>query len=218
MRAIRRLVAGLAFLMAMTSAQDAYAVWGWLEKLSGPGHFRGVVLPIPLWCSSSREWGGGLCRGIQTREDFFMVSLVLSNLDSTKNDLTYGPEIADEDKKVDLKSWSLVLSKRLHPSVDIGVGAGVSRFSGALFPTFHRVSLDLPRIGFRPLAIKYSGKADTLSTKERILRELVQLNVGFVLFPTGFDAQDFGAVPGSYSVSSEWLWQASISIGIQVFF
>jgi hypothetical protein len=39
----------------MASAQQAYALWGWIEKLSGPGPFVGVDFPFPFPLSNPPE-------------------------------------------------------------------------------------------------------------------------------------------------------------------
>lgn len=215
MRSPQRVVRGLSCLLLLALTVQAQAANGWLEKLSGPGHFHGWVVPaLPIWCSGTERLDGFACLGHPESDEFFMVTLVPSFLDSTKNDLEYDPTTPSDRKKVSMTSWSVLVNWRVDPLLDIGVGGGFSSFSGDLFPTFRRPVVDPLRAVIRPLGLFYRAPTRDLTTKQRLYRDLLQINVGLVYYPTGFDADDFGAIPGTYSESLELLWSASITIDL----
>ena len=79
----------------------------------------------------------------------------------------------------------------------------------------------------RPLALRLEGRLGeplrltvkplTLAFRDRHRAlEILQLRGQLVTFPGGFDASDFGAVPGSWKVGTELLWGAALVIDFGV--
>jgi hypothetical protein len=216
-----RVAVGVSILLLLASARGAEAVGkGWLEKLSGPGHFAGFeTTDIPLWCFGMERLKGFGCAELGSKPHFFMVGLSYANLDSTKNDLEYEDGTSADARKVNLQTWTLSLNRRIHPLLDVGVGVSTNRFDGQLFSPFRKVSFDLPRVVIRPLALIDVLRKEKEPVKLGPVRvaEILQVKLRLAVFPGELTASDFGAVEGTYRESGEWLGGVSIGFGITMF-
>jgi len=220
MRSACRMAGALSVLVLLGSTDAAEAAGkGWLEKLSGPGPFSGREWPtVPLWCFRSDDASHGapyFCQNYQTLERGVIVSFTFSeNYKSQRNPLPYDPENT-ANKTVHLSSYVVSLDLRLHAGLDVGMGLGVSHFSGDAFQSFDRFSFDPLRVVFRPVALLFpKGYVGSGKVKFSV-RDLVQVKLRAALFPQGFDANDFGAT-GDFDEPDELLFGCSVGFGVVV--
>jgi hypothetical protein len=215
-RAARTGLLVLAFTLA--SAAPAFAQSGiirWLEKLSGPGPFVGVGLEIYGLCyanekgaiaapdasaTAERQWFWDVNCGRAARDrQRLTVGVQFSKL-TGDNDLQYDESVpADQRDSVGatilLGSADLGVTRAL----DIGACIGFLHLSGTPAGSFTRPMLEPLRVTWKPLAMR-PGAADPLTAYKR---EWLQLRVVMTVLPGGFDAEDFGAIPGSYKSGTE---------------
>ena len=84
--------------------------------------------------------------------------------------------------------------------LEVGAGGGFGRFSTAGFSSTWKVLVQPLRISVRPVTLLTEGR------KKRFRGAgILQLKFALTSFPGGFDAADFGAVPGSWQVGTELL-------------
>jgi hypothetical protein len=91
--------------------------------------------------------------------------------------------------------------------IEIGVAAGVYRFSGRAFDAFTRLYVKPVQVRVRPFAIK----SDT-SWKSQVL----VIQAGYALIPKGFTAADFGAV-GPFKTEHEVLPTLGVALDLEPF-
>ena len=192
----------------------AHAWWRWVDELSGPGSFNGVSIPVRLWCLPGKSatltlntrkrvgyalaaLGGSGCLfrpGIVPRASLLKIGTAW--LVPRHNPLHYD---SPQDVHLDLRLLLVELMASVHvdPNLDrdlleLGFGVGVLMMSGPAFDSFTRVFIEPIRADFRPFG--WAGRAGVIVLRGSIM-----------VVPQGFDANDFGATPGSFHVSREVL-------------
>jgi hypothetical protein len=229
--AIILLTCTLGQMLAPAAAQAW--ILDWIDELSGPGPFRGMSFEWRLVCFSepdpaqrdaveeTDEVRLGTARALQflgpgcffkqvpvTHRRRASINLKMGLLEAKRNDLSYALPEADRDVK--LTTLLPSVSWRPTRSLELTVGGGVFWFSGPQFASFHRVVLEPLRADVKPLAaINQARGADPVWWDE-----LVSLRGGFLIVPRGFDARDFGAIPGTFRVSRDTLKSAAIFLDL----
>jgi hypothetical protein len=221
-------------LLSTVLPRPAYALWGggWLERLSGPGPFRGQVLDYRFLCIAApdakdesstsdpppgkivtrelrdRVWlTGAGCHFLGSDDKRLEVGVDFGFLRSTENVLDYGnrPGLTDDDKDVGLRTFAVTADFRVNRILDVGAGFGRASFRSPdadLFPGFSRTMSQPVRLTVRPLA--------ALSNSRRA--EALVMRFDATKFHGTFTADDFGAVPGTFTEPGEITWGWSIRI------
>ena len=204
----------------------------WLERLSGPGPFWGNVFDQRFLCVTlpgkaadaeavlkDNEWGQRLthklgdrawltvagCHFLNTsrNDPRLEVGVDFGFLKSSENVLNYTnrPGLSESDKEVGLRTLSLTADIRVNRVLDVGASIGRASFRSPesdLFPDFSRTVTQPLRVTVRPLAF--------LSESART--EAFVLRFDATKFLGTFTADDFGALPGSFTEPGEinWAW------------
>jgi hypothetical protein len=226
----------LCVLVHLATPATARANWilDWIDELSGPGPFYGPSFEWRLICFSepdpanrdavetADESKQAAARVLQffgpgcffkqvpvTHQRRASINLKLGLLKAKRNDLVYA--LPEADKDVKLTTLMPSVSWRAARSVEFQFGGGVFWFSGPSFASFHRIVLQPVQADVKPLAaINHFRGADPVWWDE-----LLSLRGGVVIVPRGFDARDFGAVPGTFRVSRDTLKSAAIFVDLE---
>lgn len=223
-------------LLAQAAAPRAADAWVWefLEELSGPGPFTGWAFEWRVVCFSEPDpanrdavetddesaraaakflqvFGPG-CFFKQVpvqnrRTASFNVKFGL--LDAKENNLQYRNDRLDRDVKL----TTLMPSFAWRPvrSVETQFGIGMMWFSGPSFDSFTRVVVQPIQVDVKPLAaINQLRGADAVWWDE-----LLSVRAGITIVPRGFDATDFGAIPGTFRVSRDTLNTAAVFLDLE---
>jgi hypothetical protein len=210
-------LAGL-FTLSGPRAADAW-VWDWVDKLSGPGPFTGWAGEWRVVCFSAKDetlpepvpavehpivdviraLGPCLFKPVPLKKERRgSINLRVARLTTDRNRLVYpDPTPARDVRFLDLRTsawW------RPHSTVEIGIGAGLYRFSGPAFEPFWRPFLQPIIVDVKPLALL----AGTVGHRHWY-DEFVVFRAGHIVIPDGFDGTDFAAVPGTFRTSTEYL-------------
>jgi hypothetical protein len=209
-----------ALTCALVSARPADAQAGfirWLEKLSGPGPFVGAGLEIYGLCYAAEKDSITAPEPAATepRRWFFDVNCARAARDRQRltigvqfskmigdNNLQYDASVPDDlhdtvGATALLGSADLTVARPL----DLGVGVGFLHFTGGLPGSFTRFALEPLRVTWKPLAMRPA--ADSSDRMGLYKREWLQIRLVMTVIPGGFDAEDFGAIPGSYRSGTE---------------
>lgn len=230
-------VAG-ACLLLLIIPTPAHALWGggWLEKLSGPGPFRGHVFDARLLCIAAakhtdqrdRDTIGGRvtselgdrawvtpvgCHFLGRDDQRVEFGVDFGFLGSTANVLDYsqrGP-LSEDDTKVNVRTFMVTADLRVNRVVDVGAAIGRASFNPErddLFDGFSRTVLQPIRVTTRPLSI----------FSERKWTEALVVRFDATKFNGCFSAEDFGARPGTFNEPGEITWAWSIRVDPFAFF
>jgi hypothetical protein len=190
----------------------AYAgFWAWLEELSGPGPFDGLVLSGPVLCERDGKlvkcWPkipGGISEAeAATYRPKRMVVLSVGFLDSGDRVRFKDEEQTPDRREVNVVQVSGLYMFRLHRALDAGMGAGFMRFSGEGFDPLTRFTLVPASLSFRPLSV-----SDKL--KDRWFSYFVRLELETSFVTEGFTAAQFGNSTSKFSVGRELLTRAAL--------
>lgn len=213
---MRRLTTALIVTMALCwESAPAYAQgWRWLEKLSGPGDFSGLSFDQKLFCSydEKEKAGAGDPQGVVEPEGIgFSAPCLNRPRDGQKRDLTrrrwatgvgvsylrgdndllYEPVDTHVDRTVSVYGIEGFFDHRLggkNSRIDGGVAVGLNIFDPRTASSFVKVSVE-PRVTFKLFDLRVDQKfVGTFA-----------IRVGALVFLDGFEAEDFGALPGTYS-------------------
>jgi hypothetical protein len=134
-----------------------------------------------------------------------LLVLSIGKLDSGDN-LRFKDEPNTPNRdKVNVLQTSVTYMFRLHPTVDVGFGAGTLRFSGNDFKSLWRFTLVPSSISVRPLALVNAWKYKWWSYVVR-----GEVETSFVT--KGYNARDFGNSTSTFSSGPEFLTRAAIVI------
>jgi hypothetical protein len=90
----------------------------------------------------------------------------------------------------------------VHRAMDVGASLGFIHFTGTPPGGFSRVLLEPLRVTWKPFAMR-PNRGQTENAAQLYKREWLQVRVVMTVIPGGFDAEDFGAIPGSYKSGTE---------------
>lgn len=232
--ALVRFACLLVFLALPAPAHALF--WHWLDELSGPGTFNGPEIEIRVVCFS--EPGKEKATPIEERKRAAAgvvgvippgcvftrvplenvrrasVNLALSYLYANHTHLKYADKSANHFVHV------LTLRPRfwLRPtrSVEVGAGVGFYRFTGPGFEPVWRTVLEPFLVDVKPFALvrdifHHTDKSDDVRDYPDSQWDLlISFRAGFIYSPKGFDATDFGAIPGTFHTKRELLPTASV--------
>jgi hypothetical protein len=232
-RANARVVLACACLLGLFTPTPAYALFGsgWLERLSGPGPFKGWVFNDRFLCLTVprkgddrdlQEWARKLtypreegkraylslvgCNFLPSDDPRLEIGVQGGWLKSTDNVLDYnGLGLSDDDKEVKLTQWMITADIRVNRVLDVGAAIGRARFRPGgvdLFDDFSRTVTQPLRLTTRPLA--------ALSNDKRLEALVVRFDA--TKFHGGFTDADFGARPGTFNEPGEILWNWAILV------
>lgn len=226
----RSTVLACVCLLWIVSATPAYAWFGdgWVEKLSGPGPFKGFTADVRVLCLAIPEariakpqgFGERLrmevndrmsispagCHYLQRDAPRVEIGFQYSRFwtDTEGNLLDYGhrPEVASLDRGVTMGLWMATADIRVNSMVDVGTAFGRARFGSPdqVFDDFGKWEFDPVRVSLRPMA--------PLSTQA--WTEILNLRFEGKWFIGGFDDEDFGARPDTFNEPGEIVWGWSI--------
>lgn len=222
---MRRLCLTLTLcLLVQAAAPPAAHAWLWefFEEMSGPGPFTGFAFEWRLVCfsepdpanSNAVETDDEARRAAAKLVQFFgpgcffkqvpvtnrrtaSINVKFGFLDAKENDLIYRSDRLSRD----VKMTTLTPSVAWRPTrfLETQFGVGVMWLSGPSFESFHRVFIKPIEVDVKPLAaINQIRGADAVWWDE-----VLSLRAGLTIVPRGFDASDFGAVPGTFQVSRD---------------
>jgi hypothetical protein len=217
------LVAFAALICGVLPARPADAQTGfirWLERLSGPGPFVGGGLEINALCygvqkdraidpdaSSDRAaawfWDANCGRAARDRRRITVGASWARMVGD--NTLQYDAAVPpDLTRRVTASMFLANADVGVVRSIDVGAAVGFTQFSGAPPGSFTRPTIEPLRVTWKPLAMKpmplQTGAADARAAYRR---EWLQIRLAVTVLPGGFDAEDFGAIPGSYKSGTE---------------
>jgi hypothetical protein len=86
----------------------------------------------------------------------------------------------------------------------VGSAAGVNIFRGPTFSTFSRAQITPVQVDLKPFALSKD------SWYNHPWLSFITIRAGYELIPQGFDAQDFGAVPGTFHTGHESLARVQV--------
>lgn len=218
-----RLVLLLVLLAVLVPARavSAAGFLEWLERLSGPGPFKGLGIELTFVCYGAPtaepgeasienvRWSTDVdCRRID-RDRPRVSAGVRAALLTGDNNLEYESPLPPGGETVQLFSFMGTADYSLSRTFDIGAGAGFMRFTGAPAGPFAKVALQAVRFTWRPLTMGVEGR------RESYKREWLQIRYIATLVPGGFDAADFGARPGSFDSGTEFLSSINVVISLR---
>jgi hypothetical protein len=188
--------------------------WAWLEELSGPGPFRGLVIAAPVLCfrdgkvvscflpvpKNATEEEAAKYR--PKRLLFVSVGSLGSSDHLRFKDL---PDTPENRREVNVLQVSGTYVYRLHPAVDVGFGAGTMRFSGEGFRSLWRFTLIPATASVRPFALVKQWQDNRWA---QVVRG--EIETSFVT--SGFTAAQFGNSASTFSTGAEFLTRAAVVI------
>lgn len=234
----RRIAAGVLIMLLVCGANEARAQsggWrGWLDKLSGPGEFRGVEFAASIFCygvpkgtgqeppriddagfqlkrtfdadiACRDKWDRAIAGATGRRVDLWKIAVgfEFGTSSSARNPLTYQGRTQQDGPKVTLGTIVSAVDFVPNAWLDVGAGAGFGWFTTAGFSTTWKPLIQPFRASVRPLRLL------ALNSRQR-WPGVLQAKFNLTSFPGGFDAADFGAIPGSWQVGTELLKSFSI--------
>jgi hypothetical protein len=218
----RKVVLAVLFAMACAGVEraEAQGLRGWIDRLSGPGPFEGYGVLVEPVCYGVPQIPPpqdpvdrnltllGDCDRQHWRLD---LGVEVSFYHANRNPLSYPDDPPNERREVDLRMVVPYVDLVPRPWIELGAGLGVAWFSGDLFDTNATLVIQPVRATVKPLVLLFGDKNPALT--------VLQLRGLLTIFPGGFDATDFGAEPGSWSVGTEVLpsWQIVIDASEWVF-
>lgn len=215
-------VLGLALIPARPASAQAGFI-RWLEKLSGPGPFVGAGIEIYGLCygaekalatdpdpveradnTGARWFFDPNCGRAARDQRRLTIGVQLSRLVGD-NGLQYDESVpAKLHDTVGASIFMGTADLGVHRSLDVGSALGFVHFTGAPPGGFSRVMIEPIRVTWKPLAMKpVPANASAAEARAAYRREWLQIRVVMTVLPGGFDAEDFGAIPGSYKSGTE---------------
>jgi len=205
-------------LLLLSLPRPAHAqgdIWDWLESFSGPGPFsahfktissrgfctlKGGDQKIDWWC------------GDDTRRDIREVlTAEVAWPDSDSNRRFGDASPGDPLNFLPVRATRVVVNYyyRVHPMLDVGVGAGALIFSGDGFSNQVHPVLAPLNVTLTPLGYLRSENPN-ITKLGRVIR--LKFSERYVL--GDIRAQDFNALTSNYFKSGEWNFNFSVSFDI----
>jgi hypothetical protein len=105
-------------------------------------------------------------------------------------------------------------------SIEVGAGIGFYWFKGDDFPTFKRVSIEPLLFNVKPIALfrDMLRPGPIKGIPDSQLDQLLSLRVGLVMFPKGFNDEDFRARPGSFKADKDKMSSFSMLLDLEPVF
>ena|SRR5437773_5520058 len=191
------LVAAFAAVPSAARAQDG--IMEWIERLSGPGKFFGVVGGVRVGCVFGEKDKLDSC--LADRGDIQRMLVIRAGWLWTGEKRRFDAT-PDDKRPVHMILVDPVYMFRLHPMVDVGAGAGFMTFSGDGFDTFSRFIVT-------PFSVTYTPAG----TRSRF----IQLHAQGQIVTKGFTAAEFGST-ANYSKGTEFLWSGGIIFNVGALF
>lgn len=193
-----------------STAHAGWAWLSWLEELSGPGPFHGVMFTSAVACAPAN---GPLdfC-SVGSEQMVHTIVIRAGRLTSGKNAQRFRDLPASDPGNTDpvyVVPISVLYLHRVHRSFEIGGGAGVMRTSGDGFDAFWKFSLTPAAVAFTPGALKkWTGKWAPR------FAHAVRLEFDTSYFPQGFDGSDFNNSRTTFKSKPEVLTRAGLVIDV----
>jgi hypothetical protein len=216
------LIGVLALAWTIVPARPAEAQAGfirWLEKLSGPGPFVGAGFELYGYCYGVKKEDptspDPSAESPANREFFWDVNCGRAARNSQRltfgvqfsrlwgnNNLQYDEAAVPADQRDTVGATVFLGSADLGVvnALDVGAGIGFIHFTGTPPGSFTKLAFEPLRVTWKPLV---SRPSRLQSAEQAYQREWLQLRLVMTVIPGGFDAEDFGAIPGSYSSGTE---------------
>jgi len=232
---MRRILLSLTLCLLASAAAPAPAhawLWELIDGLSGPGPFNGVAFEWRLVCFSEPD--PALAHVEETRDEskraaarflqilgpgcFFQqvpvknqrrasINLKFGLLKTNKNNITYARDV---DTSITLTTLTPTIAWRPTRSVETSFGVGMLQFSGPAFESFRRLYLQPIQVDVKPFALINQAR----HAKPVWWDELISVRAGVIVVPGGFDAEDFGGVPGTFHVSRDTIPTAAVFLDL----
>ena len=216
-------------LVSARSAEAQGGLMEWLERLSGPGIFKGYTTPVKLFCYGVHKPGSGepdpAIASPDTQEQALRFQPGCGRTARNRVRLDIGVEVgyyranntlqydasvpSDETDTVTAWSYAGTFDVGVHRGVDVGFGVGVTRYGGLPVESFNRMFIQVGRVTWKPL-VMFRADPD-----ERYQQEFLQVRFVGRWMPDGFKAEEFGAIPGTFESGAEI--QAGVSVGVDLF-
>jgi len=219
--------------------KPAHAWFDWIDQLSGPGPFAGVDLQWRLVCAQdpqqvtptdSKDPGDSLrsldsfdgkarvlagifgagCLGDHKANPVSSLNVRVAKLWSLDNHLQYASGV--EAPTVNMWQFEPTFSTFVDDKklVELTVGMGISVLSGNGFDS-------MTRLYFRPVMLTITpGGRLSRDGFNKVARAL-SVSSGIFYMPKGFDAEDFGALPGTFHTDNELLATFAVSLDFSRF-
>jgi hypothetical protein len=215
----------LCALLQVATAAPAHAIsWWWWDDLSGPGFFLGVetefrlacfggAQPSPAATAAGQATEAGALRAFKSeclagRKDqrhLFSVNPVIGYAVASNNSLPYQDARANRRVEVLTAGAALAYAVPGGRGTELRVSTEWNLFYGGAYDSFSRVSFT-PAIDVKPFRW---GRAENREGNPG-WADVVAFRVGAIYYPKGFDATDFGALPGSFHTDHELLTSISL--------
>jgi len=207
------LIGSALTLLSARPASAQYAYFRWIQQLSGPGPFALHGVTVTFGCaqdpkakSDQPPEGPAIYRYVfcdyaknwTSIRHFYGVSAMWGE---GKNNL----EFPAGREKLDPATSSLYLAfgtLRLDPGLDVGASLGFTRFTATPDITLTRFMIN-PFVAVRPVGLFFRKDRKVLPTDSKAIRiadavaRAVELNLGLIILPQGFQLGDFGAIGGA---------------------
>lgn len=148
----RLLTVMLVGLFQVAAPRPAHAIWGILERLSGPGAFDGLQLELRLMCFAPEEpnegprvavvgFESGCALGTTGKKPPASINLSIRIFTADASPEYAGNKDIKLNTLVPAVSWSVFAAESKADFLEIGVGAWIYWFSSEGFESFHGVIL-----------------------------------------------------------------------------
>jgi hypothetical protein len=227
----------LVLISSAAAATDATAALGWLEKLSGPGPFKGPQYALTLACYG---WPGPLfkshgasvragessqtpaaeptvlplwrCHEIDPNQMRVDLGVDLARLSTNENPLTY----AAGQQKPGVRAFLFVpyVSVSVVVGLEAGVGLGFVRFTDRQsnqIDDSNRIDFSSTKALIQPIRLTVKPLAPFFDSTKW---DFLQLAFNGTLILQTLQERDFGAVPGTFREPTEMLWQTELRIDL----
>jgi hypothetical protein len=202
----------MILIVLVPRVAEAQGWWRWIEQLSGPGPLMGPEFEVGLYCIKEPDPKSIGSQGLFCDADPNNAVKAAIRLDVAwmwgKNNLTY-PAGTDVPDNVHAFSWLAAVDVAPKPWLEFGAGFGAVRFSNTPGTSFSKPAIEPVRVIWKPFAMK-SG----LTRQEQVRRGAFQIRYRGIVLPSGFTAEDFGAVPGTFDAGAEFINSVSFVVNV----